>query len=68
MLYTWLTHVAVQHKASACRLCIAAHNCARSQSHSALLRNASPIPHVEHSGSTYIRIPRNASPTTHVFY
>jgi len=42
------------------------HHMIRSQYHSALLRNASLIMHVEHSGITYIRIPRNASLLTHV--
>ena len=37
-----------------------------SQSHSALLCNASLIMHVEHSGTTYVRIPWNASLLTHV--
>ena len=37
-----------------------------SQSHSALLCNPSLITHIEHFGTTYVRIPWNASLLTHV--
>jgi len=42
------------------------HCCAMPYGYHMLLCNASLIMHVEHSGTTYIRIPRNASLLTHV--
>jgi len=42
------------------------HCCAMPHGYHMLLHNASLITHVEHSGTTYIRIPQNASLLTHV--
>jgi len=44
------------------------HCCAMPHGYHILLCNTSPITHVEHSRTTYIRIPWNASPITHVLY
>jgi len=45
---------------------ITQHCCTMPQGYHMLLCNTSLITHVEHSGSTYIRIPRNALLLTHV--
>ena len=42
------------------------HCCAMPHGYHMLLHNTSLIMHVEHSGTTYIRIPWNASLLTHV--
>jgi len=42
------------------------HCCAMPHGYHMLLLNASLITHIEHSGTTYIRIPWNASLLTHV--